>query len=171
MAAKRVNYLPPFAVFSIVAFMYVVYLVLHLLPQLRRLNWLQPSEKPLPKSLSNDPHMQPATAGEVVGFAVAFHAFFAMFIASFFQSMVTPPGEVPKGDPKWERGQFPISDEDDKEVERIVRDTNTDLTMVRREKKMEKAEEKGRGRDKRRVQAFSALTPNALWLCVPLSSV
>lgn len=132
MASSRASWLPPLVVFALVSFLYVVYLLFHLLPQLRRLNFLQYSSKPLLSSVPNDPHMHPAPASEVMGLTVAFHACFIMFLASFFQTMVTPPGAVPQGDAKWERGHFGIDEREDKEVERIIRDTTTDLNKVRR---------------------------------------
>lgn len=128
MASKRASALPPFVVFAVVSFMYVVYLLFHILPQLKRLNYLQYSSTPLKNSVPNDPHMYPASAAEVVGLMIGFHICFALFIASFFQAMVTPPGSVPANDPKWERGVFNIDEKEDREVERIIKDQSTDLT-------------------------------------------
>lgn len=126
--SKRISILPPLAVFTIVGFFYFVYLCLHLLPQLQRLQWLQPSSTPIQQSVPNDPHMYPASASEVIATAVLFHLFFSLFLSSFFQAMVTHPGRVPANDPKWERGAFDVSEKEDREVERIIRDTRTDLT-------------------------------------------
>jgi hypothetical protein len=128
--AKKSPWLPPMVVFAVVSFMYVVYLLFHLLPQLRRLNYLQYAPTGLKTSVPNDPHMYPAGPGEVVGLAIGLHICFILFIACFFQAMMTPPGSVPANDPKWERGAFGIDEEEDKEVERIIRDTHTDLNQV-----------------------------------------
>jgi len=76
--------------------MYSVYLFSILLPQLRRLNWLQDVSKPT--LLTNDPHMHPASVGEVVGLAVSFHIVFILFLSSFMQAMTTNPGSIPQGD-------------------------------------------------------------------------
>lgn len=132
--SKRMSWLPPLFVFSVVSLMYGVYLLLHLLPQLRRLNWLQPvpSTGVAPRHtgpLPSDPHMPMTSAAEVVGLALAFHGAFLLFLASYFQAMATPPGAVPKGDPRWERGAFDIDPEEDREVERIIRDQSVDLTQ------------------------------------------
>lgn len=125
---KRSSWLPPFAVFIMISFMYTVYLGFHILPQLRRLNFLQYTGVPLQKTVPNDPHMHPAGAVEVVALLIGFHICFALFIAAYFQAMVTPAGSVPANDPKWERGQFGIDEKEDREVEKIIRDINADLT-------------------------------------------
>lgn len=129
-ASKRASWLPPAFVLSLVVFLYGVYLLLVLLPQLRRLRFLQPEPTPPPRVLATDPHMHPAQPGEVVALALALHAMLGLFLASFFQALATPPGSVPRGDPRWERGEFGIELEEDREVERIIRDTKADLTQV-----------------------------------------
>jgi len=131
MTAKRSSWLPPFTVLFLVSFVYVVYFLLHLLPQLRRLNYLQYSSTPLLPSIPSDPHMHPAPASEVVPLAIGFHLCFVMFLASFFQAMMTPAGGVPQGDPKWERGVFGIDEQDDREIEAIIRNPHADLASSR----------------------------------------
>ena len=138
MAPRRVSLLPPLAVGLLVSTMYLVYLLLHLLPQLRRLRFLQtPDGRPLQPRLPSDPHMHPAGVGEVIGLALAFHAAFAAFIAAFFLAAVTPPGSVPRGDARWERGHFGIDHQEDAKVEDIIRNLDTDLTKVRRGEEQE----------------------------------
>lgn len=142
MAPRRVSLLPPLAVGLLVSTMYLVYLVLHLMPQLRRLRFLQtPDGRPLQPRLPNDPHMHPAGVTEVIGLALAFHAAFAAFIAAFWLAAVTPPGAVPRGDARWERGHFGIEPAEDAKVEDIIRNIDTDLTKVSTETQQAKGGE------------------------------
>lgn len=118
---------------------------MHLLPQLRRLNYLQYSPTSATTSstvVSSDPHMHEASASQILRFAVPLHLFFLLFLFSFLQASITSPGSVPRSDHDqgggggkseiWERGDWRrwMTREEDEEVERIVRDRDTDLTKV-----------------------------------------
>jgi hypothetical protein len=135
MPPKRTSRIPPLAIFFLVSFLYAVYLVLHLLPQLARLNYLQPpalaTGRKYPEGLSWDPHLAAAPIGEVVALSVSLHLALALFAAAYYQAMVTDPGSVPEGDKRWEQGVFDIDPQDEEKLDAIIKDKATDLTQVR----------------------------------------
>jgi len=130
MGGRRPTLIYPVLVFLVVGGVYGIYLFLHLVPQLQQLQWLTGPASATKTTLPpDDPHMHVAPAAEVIGLAAAFHLTFALFVLAFFQAMMTPPGSVPSGDVRWERGKFNIDEKEDQQVENIIRDTTTDLTQ------------------------------------------
>lgn len=128
----RPSWIPPIILMIVVLFIYTVFMFWHLVPQYQNSGLLRGSNSNSKtvagNTPANDPHFVGAPSGGVVIVSILLHIFFLLFLASFVKVVSTHPGRPTEEDPRWERGEFSISREDDEAIERIILDSTSDLT-------------------------------------------
>lgn len=133
------SWLQPTITMCVVFFIYLTYVFLHLLPQLRSIHYnssptlVTMHDKGFLSTLS-DPHVYVVSSWQFITVCTLFHLFFILFMICFIKAMVTPPGHIPttpEEKQKWEEGIFKnIDPADDEEIEKVILEHDTDLTDV-----------------------------------------
>ncbi len=84
---------PPLLVCFAISFIYMVFLLNALIPQINRAFNLSPA----PTS-PDDPNTYLPSQGEILGIMISFHVLMFMLLLCFLRSGTTPPGSIPLTD-------------------------------------------------------------------------
>lgn len=133
------SWFQPLIVFSIVSYIYIIYMGWFLLPTLQYIHLENnlidtafiPSSSPGFSSFINDPHATKMNISLFIFITLIFHILLILFIISYIKAIITSPGSVPvstvSDKKKWDDGFFDISPEDDLKIEELMFDTGADL--------------------------------------------
>jgi len=114
---------PPILVSLLTLYIYSVFAVFQLYPQLSALEFSHD-----PDIRQVDPFVHRVSKEEIIIVCTLFHLAFFMMILCFLRALLTPAGGIPN-DRKWVTGKFKISKQDELKLKRIINDPSIDVSQ------------------------------------------